>query len=224
MIKGINAPGRPRYVGEYRVFQSPESRDVLLVDRAELRPGYSFLQWAAVEDDFVCKAVLAAYSAEGLSGIAHPDIRTSTLRQYATSLTGLTIERGAYPDHLCAQEIGRNIVTFVLNQTAATPPIPWAIGQGLERDTPYLAEIEKMLALIARLPPSHLARKTLREKLTALRHGSENLGMPDSQCPNTLIFHRLKELQLAYPIISDIPVPEPELERENIESWLSMGP
>lgn len=135
MKPGINAPVSPRYAGEYHVFKSPLNRDVLLVDRAEIREGYGTLRWAAAQDDYLVKAILSAYNMEGFNGIRHPTIKASTLRQYAANLTGRAIERGLQGD-LSAEDLGRAISIHVISETGGKDPLAWATEQGLEVPEP----------------------------------------------------------------------------------------
>ncbi len=212
MKPGTNAPARPRYAGEYHVFRSPHDRDVLLVDRAEIRPGYNSLRWAAVLDDDLRSAIVAAHQMHGFDGIPHPHIRTSVLRQYAANLTGRTIERGERGG-MSYIALGLEVARQVLNETAAQSPIRWAISKGLEADTPYLAEIEAMMVASGRVPGTTSDRIKILDQLDILRHGAWCLGLPDNNCPSKLIYDRLTELQQNYPALQKVQLTPPEDER-----------
>lgn len=213
MKSGTNAPGIPRYAGEYCVFQSPHHRDVLLVDRAEVRDSSGSLRWAAVNDDNLANAVRAAYDMEWFNGIPHPGIRTGTLRQYAANLAGRAIERGEQGD-LSIEELASAIANYVLNATSGKNPIQWAIEQGLEVPAPYLAEIEKMMAITARSTHDRMTRIAILDELSTLRLGASNLGLRDIDCPNQLIHDRLIEVQKKLPPLLTVPIPAPETELE----------
>lgn len=211
MRSGTNAPGRPRYAGEYHVFRSPHHRDVLLVDRGEIRDSSGSLRWAAVLDEDLANAIRAAYDMEWFNGIPHPAIRMSTLRQYAANLTGRAIERDEQGE-LSGAELARAMSIHVITATSGKNPIQWAIEQGLELPAPYLAEIETMMAITARSTYDRMTQVAILDELSTLRLGAGNLGLKDISNPNQLIHDRLIAVQKKFPPLLPVMIPAPESE------------
>lgn len=212
MKSGINSPARPRYAGEYSVYRSPENRDVLLVDRAEIRQGYNTLRWAAVLDDDVRRTILAAYNMAAFEGATHPKIRTSTLRQYAANLAGRGIENGEHEAAWTA-ELQATLQHRIFIEAGGSEPIEWALSNGLEVPAPYLAQIEEMMAVIARAQEPSLPKGSILDELDTLRYGAWCLGLPDNGCPSRLIHDRLIDLQNRFALLQEVVIAGPEDER-----------